>query len=233
MNCLVLLILGSIGADLPPIPWDDVPKEVASLKARVEKLEQKIKSNRNVPIFKTADWCQNCPAIEQTMKAANYDFQKADPLPGENIPRVEWNGRYVEGNNPLEVLKLLGGDPTAGSPIMVLATHGTAMPMNQLYPEVKTSRVAINYSAPRYTYPGGSVKQHLMEDHGFSEADLAGLSHSDLIALHNTAHTSGSNMSRSGNQRSGPRIFAGTRRLFGGNRRLFRGGGCPGGSCPN
>jgi len=221
MSCLMLLILGSIGADLPPIPWDDVPKEVASLKARVEKLEQKfdpkIKSNRDVPIFKTADWCANCPAIEQTMRAANYDFKKVDPLPGESIPRVEWNGRYVEGNNPLEVLKLLGGDPTAGQPLTVMAT-----PVSYHTP--------IQSSGPNWTWPG-DLRTHLLS-HGHSPEELAGLSHSEMVALHNNDHNGMRSMSSwaqsSGRILSGPRI-----RLFGGNRRLFRGGGCPGGSCPN
>lgn len=224
MYCLILICL--LGELPVPIPWDDIPKEVASLKARVEKLESDsgIKTKRDVPIFKTADWCVNCPNIERTMKAAKFDFQKADPLPGESIPRVEWQGRYVEGDNPVEVLRLLNGDATAGQ----LISGSMSQSVSYSQPEVKTSRVAINYNAPRYTYPG-SVKSHLMEDHGFSEADLAGMSHSDLVALHNTAHTNGSMASRSGNRR----IFSGSRLFRGPRIRLFGGGGCPGGRCPN
>lgn len=255
-------------ADVPPIPYDQLPAEVAALKTKVAEHDRQIAElkaknlplraangckgdppctcvvckcsggpndfdcgcigrrliretresanastkPRELPKFYSTPSCIHCPPLEAVVKEAAA-YEKLAAPDWMTVPRVEWEGYYVEGNNPTAVLALLRGDPSMATPIKTVA-----------------ARQPITSSGPSWTWPG-NLRSHLSGGHGFSEEQLAGLSQSELIALHDNSHN-GSSASRSvsasrgasARMFRGPRLFS--RRMFGG------GGGCPGGSCP-
>lgn len=194
---------------------------------------------RLTPIVEVGDSCPHCEVVVAHLKRRGKVFMTRKVATGP-IPRFCYLGEVVEGAN-LQQIDALLDRPVVRSSSIVRSTRVYSVPTVTVVPSYSTqiatysaatpiysSRPRISYSGAQWTWPG-NLKSHLMAEHSYSAQQLAGLSHSELVALHNTDHNSGSSGTRfrsSNNFRS-----SGNFRPFH-RRGLFRSSSCPGGVCP-
>lgn len=134
----------------------------------------------------TADWCANCPAAKS--KLDDYDIalrirdvdQPGNSSPSGRVPYI-WAGGYaVEGSNPAAIAKLM----------QVCGARAKSTKAKRKVIERQQPILVARYSGPSWTWPG-NLRSHLMGAHGYSAEQLAGLSQSELRALHDNAHNHG------------------------------------------
>jgi len=166
---------------------------------------QPVKAQDKAIVFSRPS-CINCPAAKELVETLTHEYTVIHDREGA-VPRISYQGKTVVGYNPKAIAELFG---VSEPPVPVRSS-------------VATVRHVMKAPGPNWTWPG-DLKSHLLNGHGHSPEELAGLSQSELRALHDNDHNGASVRAVSQPRRifSGPRIF----------RRGRSSGGCPGGVCP-
>lgn len=139
--------------------------------------------------FFTASWCINCPEAKDILDEYEIILRIRDvdkpgnESPSGSVPYI-WAGGYcVEGNNPAAIHKLM---QACGARVKSRKAKRRVIEPVVVQQPITVAR----YSGPLWTWPG-NLRSHLMANHGYSAEQLAGLSQSELKALHDNAHNHG------------------------------------------
>ncbi len=154
-----------------PMP-DAAPAYVAPVIPEVQKPK--------VFAYKPADFkCPGCDKLKMEADLLPVDLEwKSAPDWVKSYPTLHWQG--IDGK---WYQYQWGKLPTTEKDVWRFI-HRYSETREKQPPKEEPEFHSTSYDNRRWTWPG-EIKQHLMATHGYSADELAGLSHAQLVAIHN------------------------------------------------